>query len=194
MRRACSAIRVNGFRVCRPIIQPPTAAAISAIRTPSDTQGPSRCLRACNARARPSPSRRSGGRCSRPAVSDPELACRRRHGCRFGVATDRRQRRPIDGKPQTSRRLPSGRVTASVRSGTTTSALASAAAPSRVSPSPNSVAHDAFERGHRAREIVVQALQRKPGLRERADDRAVTRIITTTLLYQSVRRARMERG
>ena len=88
------------------------------------------------------------------------------------VAANRRQRLAVHGQAPDFQVGPvRSRVSINVRSGTTTSALASSAAASRRQALAELRAHDAFERRHRAREIVVQALEGDGELRERRHDR-----------------------
>ena len=174
MRRAWSAIRVSGFSVCRPISQPPAAATMSAMTTPNDI---ARTISACCARNGPSGAMTAAmyrwpacSTCRLNTRSSPAV-CRKRRG--------RRRTPPIDGSDAAiQRKAPDLQDAAvgprqrqrSIRDDDFDAGLLGGSLEGQ--PLAELRSHDAFERGHGAREIVVQALQREPGLRERADDRA----------------------
>ena len=195
MRPACSAIAVNGFSVCRPISQPPAAAAISAITTPSDIARTISACCACSASSGAMHRRAySGDRRDRPPAQHPELAGRRRN------RDWRRRSRSSGGSDAALQRHAPHLEHAAVRS----------------RQHQRAVRHDDFDAGFRGGALEASAPRRtrsasplraspwcargrRPGA---AAPAATARTIrrrrpspgstTTTLLYQSVRRARMD--
>ena len=94
--------------------------------------------------------------------------------------------------PHRQQTAPSGRTSTSVRSGATTSVLASSAAACIGQAFVELGPHDAFERQHQPLQFAVETLEGHAPLHDGDGDGARGSTAMTTRLYQAVRRARID--